>query len=155
MLIAVLAKLSSANGNDTASVAAVIFVIVYIATYSGFAWAATPYPTEISELNPRSQATALAASANWLWNFVVVKITPIGVENLGWKFFLVWMCFNGAFVPIIYFLYPETAGKTLEELDSLFYETTHAWEITEKSSRIGMEGEALGPGPVTDEEDVK
>ncbi|KAI5844619.1 general substrate transporter [Morchella snyderi] len=157
MFIAVLVKLSAVDGNDAAGVAAVIFVIVYIATYSGFAWVATPwlYPTEISELKFRSQATALATSANWLWNFVVVKITPLGIENLGWKFFLIWMCFNGAFVPIIYFLYPETAGKTLEELDSLFYNTTDAWKITEKGSRLGMEGDAPGPGSVTDEEDVK
>ncbi|KAF8250488.1 putative sugar transporter [Wilcoxina mikolae CBS 423.85] len=133
-VIAVCVKLSVEDNNIAAGTAGVIFVMVYIATYSGFAWVATPwlYPTEINELRFRNQGTALATSANWLWNFVVVKITPLGAQNLGWKFFLIFMVFNASFVPIIYFLYPETAGKTLEELDSLFVNTTKAWQLTEK-----------------------
>ncbi|KAF8150749.1 general substrate transporter [Crassisporium funariophilum] len=161
LLIAVLVKLSVENDNKAAGVAGVIFVMVYIATYSGFAWVATPwlYPTEISELRFRNQGTALATSANWLWNFVVVMITPLGAENLGWKFFLIFMCFNASFVPIIYFFYPETAGKTLEELDSLFYTTTKAWKLTEKGHRRADDNdfgpEAIGVGSASTAEDVK
>lgn len=135
-VIAVCVKLSVQDGNKAAGTAGVIFVMVYIATYSGFAWVATPwlYPTEINELRFRNQGAALATSANWLWNFAVVKITPVGAQNLGWKFFLIFMVFNAAFVPIIYFLYPETAGKSLEQLETLFHHTTHAWKLTEKGT---------------------
>lgn len=84
---------------------------------------------------------------------VVVKITPLGAENLGWKFFLIFMVFNGAFVPIIYFLYPETAGKTLEELDSLFVNTTKAWKLTEKGQHGDVDIEIpLGTSVTADEE---
>lgn len=41
-------------------------------------------------------------------NFVIVEITPIGIQNLGWKFWIIWTVFNAAFLPVIYFLYPET-----------------------------------------------
>lgn len=35
------------------------------------------------------------------------------------------MCLNLAFVPTIYFFYPETAGRTLEEVDYLFVREGH------------------------------
>ncbi|KAI5816614.1 putative Myo-inositol transporter 1 [Pyronema omphalodes] len=153
-VIAVCVKLAS-EGNVKAGTAGVIFVILYIATYSGFAWVATPwlYPTEINELRFRNQGAALATSANWLWNFVVVKITPLGAENLGWKFFLIFMCFNAAFVPIIYFFYPETAGKSLEELDALFWETTCAWKLTDKGTRGDADLEL--PGTISLDEEKR
>lgn len=118
MLIAILLRI----GGKGPSTAAIIFIFVYIATYSGFGWVAIPwlYPTEINELRFRAKGAALATTANWIWNFAIVEITPIGIQNLGWKFYLIFMVFNAAFVPIIYFLYPETAGKTLEELDLLY-----------------------------------
>jgi MFS family permease len=72
LLIAVLVKYSVSDPvrYHAEGTAAVVFVMVYIATYSGFAWVATPwlYPTEITELRFRNQGTALATSANWLWN---------------------------------------------------------------------------------------
>jgi len=118
MLLAILLRI----GGKGPSTAAIIFIFVYIATYSGFGWVAIPwlYPTEINELRFRAKGAALATTANWIWNFAIVEITPIGIKNLGWKFYLIFMVFNAVFVPIIYFFYPETAGKTLEELDLLY-----------------------------------
>ena len=43
----------------------------------------------------------------------VVEITPIGIQTLHWKFYIVWTVLNFSFIPCIYFLYPETAGRTL------------------------------------------
>lgn len=47
-------------------------------------------------------------------------ITPVIITDLGWKAYLIFMCTNFAFVPLVYFCYPETANFTLEEIDSLF-----------------------------------
>lgn len=55
-------------------------------------------------------------------NFMVVEITPSGIETLGWKFYIIWTVFNFSFVPIVYFFYPETADRTLEDLDRYFRE---------------------------------
>ena len=51
---------------------------------------------------------------------MVVEITQIGIENLRWKFYIIWTILNGSFVPFTYFLYPETAGRTLEDIDHYF-----------------------------------
>ncbi|EAL86406.1 putative MFS sugar transporte [Aspergillus fumigatus Af293] len=53
-------------------------------------------------------------------NFVIVEITPIGIQNIGWKFWIVWTITNAASLPIIYYLYPETANRTLEDLDAYY-----------------------------------
>jgi len=58
--------------------------------------------------------------ASWLSNFVVVMVTPIGLGNLNYKFFIIWATFCISFTPIVYFLYPETARKSLEDIDIEF-----------------------------------
>lgn len=59
-------------------------------------------------------------SSNWIWNFVVVMITPSAIDNLKWKTYLIFMVTNIVFIPVVYFFYPETSNLTLEEVDYLF-----------------------------------
>lgn len=47
-------------------------------------------------------------------------ITPTIIDKLQWKAYLIFMCTNLAFIPLVYFCYPETANLTLEEIDFLF-----------------------------------
>jgi len=54
------------------------------------------------------------------FNFLVVEITPYGIQSLHWKFYIIWTVFNAAFVPMVYFLYPETAGRSLEDIDDYY-----------------------------------
>ncbi|KAF5578436.1 sugar transporter [Fusarium pseudocircinatum] len=67
-----------------------------------------------------NKGAALGSAANWIFNFVVVEITPIGIQNLGWRFYLIWTVLNAAVVPVVYVFYPETAGRTLEDLYEYF-----------------------------------
>lgn len=63
---------------------------------------------------------ALSTSVNWISNFIIVFITPplFGSIQGGYYFLLLGFTFtSGVFV---YFVHPETAGKTLEELGEDF-----------------------------------
>lgn len=42
----------------------------------------------------------------WIVNFMVVEITPIGIDSIGWRFYIIWTVFNFSFIPIVasYFL---------------------------------------------------
>ncbi|KAI1619783.1 general substrate transporter [Exophiala viscosa] len=80
-------------------------------------WLLTP---EYAPLTIRSQAAALATSSTWIFTFLVAEITPIAISNIEWKTYLIFGCLNFAFFPIIYLFYPETKGKTLEQIDLLF-----------------------------------
>ncbi|KAJ5861332.1 uncharacterized protein N7529_008642 [Penicillium soppii] len=102
----------------TASVAFFfLFMLIFGASVNCIPWV---YGPEILPLHVRAKGQAIGISANWLWNFFVVMITPTLIEDLAWKGYLIFMCLNLVFVPIIYFFYPETANLTLEEIDFLF-----------------------------------
>ena len=55
------------------------------------------YPTEINSLPMHTKGAAAAAMANWLTNFAVVEVTPVGLRTLGWRFYIVWTLTNAAF----------------------------------------------------------
>ncbi|KAI0933438.1 hypothetical protein AcV5_005585 [Taiwanofungus camphoratus] len=76
--------------------------------------------SEYAPLTTRSQSAALATSATWIFTFLIAEITPVAIDNLGWKTYIIFGIFNVVFVPIIYFFYPETKGKSLEQIDLLF-----------------------------------
>lgn len=78
------------------------------------------YVPEILPLDARTRGTAIGVSSNWLWNFTVVMISPIIINRLAWKAYLIFMATNIVFVPIVYFLYPETGNLRLEDVDFIF-----------------------------------
>lgn len=47
-------------------------------------------------------------------------VIPIMLGNIGWWSFIFFGCMNFVVMPIIHFFYPETAGRSLEEVDLLF-----------------------------------
>jgi Sugar (and other) transporter len=80
----------------------------------------TVYPTEINSLTMRTKGAAIGAATNWILNFMVVEITPIGIQSLRWRFYIIWIVLNAAMVPTMYLFYPETAGRTLEDMDEYY-----------------------------------
>jgi hypothetical protein len=47
-------------------------------------------------------------------------ITPVVINRLQWKAYLIFMATNLAFVPMFYFSFPETSNLGLEEIDYIF-----------------------------------
>jgi hypothetical protein len=43
------------------------------------------------------------------------------IENIGWRTFIIFAVLNVAFIPMVYFFYPETKGLELEDIPLLFY----------------------------------
>ncbi|KAF2720429.1 general substrate transporter [Polychaeton citri CBS 116435] len=100
---------------------AAVGLFTYIAFF-GATWLPLPwlYPAEINPLRTRSKANALSTCSNWIWNTVVVMITPVMVSQISWGTYLFFACTNACFFPCVYFFYPETSGRSLEEIDLIF-----------------------------------
>ncbi|KAE8336660.1 hypothetical protein BDV24DRAFT_168091 [Aspergillus arachidicola] len=108
------------NGHATSSASVAfffLFMLIFGASVNCIPWVYVP---EILPLHARAKGTAVGISSNWIWNFFVVMITPVIINRLQWKAYLIFMCTNFAFVPLVYFCYPETAKLSLEEIDYLF-----------------------------------
>ena len=51
---------------------------------------------------------------------MIVQITPIAIQNIGWKTYIIFAVLNALWVPIIFVFFPETKGLELEAVDRLF-----------------------------------
>ena len=45
----------------------------------------------------------------------------MAIQNLQWRLYIIWAVLNASFVPITYFFYPETARRSLEDMDDVFH----------------------------------
>ncbi|KAL1866135.1 hypothetical protein Plec18167_009134 [Paecilomyces lecythidis] len=132
------------SGSFGASVVVTIAFFLYY-TFFAIGWLAIPwlYCAEIMPLHLRSRGNAITTSSNWLWNFATVMLTPSTMSSQGWKGYIIFTIFNFAFVPIIYFFYPETTGRRLEQIDAIFYKTDPIVALTKWSKKGHFESDAL------------
>jgi len=108
-------------GTKSAAKGAAVGLFTFIASF-GATWLPLPwlYPAEVNPIRTRGKANAVSTCSNWTFNFLIVMITPIMVANIGWGAYLFFAAVNASFIPIIYFFFPETAGRSLEEIDIIF-----------------------------------
>ncbi|KAI9861623.1 MAG: hypothetical protein M1813_005233 [Trichoglossum hirsutum] len=72
----------------------------------------------------RARGLSISASGGSIGSIIVAQIWPVAFQHIGSKTYFIFMCINLASIVIIYFLFPETKGKTLEEMDGLFGKVT-------------------------------
>jgi MFS family permease len=109
------------TGSKGSGYAVLVFIFLYKPAYCiGYNALTYVYMVEIFPYYVRTKGLSwfqlFGRSASMFGSFV----NPIGLENADWKYlivYVVWLCFEVVF---IYFLFPETFGKTLEELTFLF-----------------------------------
>ncbi|KAA1478791.1 general substrate transporter [Dentipellis sp. KUC8613] len=78
-----------------ASKAMAAMIYIYVVFYS-MGWGPLPwvYVSDIFPTRTRHYGLALASASQWLWNFVVSKVTPTIHTNLGYKMFLMFAALN-------------------------------------------------------------
>ncbi|EKJ68417.1 hypothetical protein FPSE_11425 [Fusarium pseudograminearum CS3096] len=109
-----------------------LFVASYAPTWGPASWT---YPPELFPLRLRGKGVAFATSSNWAFNTALGLFTPVAFENITWKSYIIFGVFNVAMFIHVFFMFPETAGKTLEETAHIFedpkgikYIGTPAWK---------------------------
>lgn len=124
--------------NQTASNVVIAFVMIYNfvfgAAWLGLAWL---YPSEIFSTGLRAKGNSLSTGANWLGNFVVAMITPVLFQYAKYWTFLMFGILNVLFLIPITLYYPETKGKSLEEIEVLFANEEIQEDAKSIASHIG------------------
>ena len=119
-----------------------LFVASYAPTWGPVSWI---YPPELYPLRVRGKAVALATSANWAFNFALGYFVPPSFVNIKWETYVIFGVFCFSMLVHTFFMFPETAGKTLEEVADIFtdergipYVGTPAWQTKISTKRTAL-----------------
>lgn len=106
------------KGGLTVVILVLLNVMFYSFTLAPLLWVVLSeiFPTRI-----RGAAISIGALAHWIGNFTLTYFFPVIKENLGWanNFWLYGVICAFGFL-VVYFVLPETKGKSLEELEKDF-----------------------------------
>ncbi|KAF4126123.1 sugar transporter [Geosmithia morbida] len=113
-----------------AQIVSVLFVFLYnFFIPIGFLGANFLYCTEVAPLRLRVAMSSISTANHWLWNFVVIMVTPVAIDSIGYKYYIVYAVVAFCIPFSVYFFYPETMGMSLEDIDLIFREAPSAWTI--------------------------
>ncbi|CAE7204472.1 unnamed protein product [Rhizoctonia solani] len=117
VLLTVLGSIDRSSTNYASAVLLFVFNSFFAVGWLGMTWL---YPAEITPLRIRQPANALSTASNWAFNFMVVMVTGPSFQNIGYHTYTVFACLNAFIIPVVYFYFPETSGKSLEDMDVVF-----------------------------------
>ncbi|KAK2010832.1 general substrate transporter [Colletotrichum eremochloae] len=107
--------------NQGASIATIFFIFMYSPCYNiGYNALTYTYLIELWPYALRSRGISLFQLFGRLANFFTTFVNPIGLANVSWRYLISYCCWLAFEVVFVYFMFPETAGRTLEELAFLF-----------------------------------
>ena len=85
----------------------------------------------------------------------VAEITPVGFATLGWRYYIIFACINWFLIvpcrcspprsepntPLtsnaaVYFLFPETNGRHLEEVDQIFRDSSNIFDPVKMAKKL-------------------
>ncbi|KAL4894275.1 general substrate transporter [Aspergillus ambiguus] len=106
------------NADRLRSMVAMNFVFSLFYTPLGIiSWV---YPAEIFPVEVRALGNALTTFTNWAVNLIFAQFTPDALSSVGFKYFYLFFGLNLIAMTCYFFFYPETKGRTLEQIDELF-----------------------------------
>ncbi|PLB53259.1 general substrate transporter [Aspergillus steynii IBT 23096] len=107
--------------NRGLGVAVVPFLFIYYGFYD-IAWTPlpVPYTAEILPFGLRTKGLAIFASVGTLANSFNQFVNPIALEAIAWRYYAIYIAILLFYLAFAYFMYPETKGRTVEEVSAVF-----------------------------------
>jgi hypothetical protein len=122
-LSAGLGRLGELNPDNAAAYGAAAAAMVFIYTFffaQTVLMIAFIYPTEIWPQEIRAFGNSYGVFGWAVGCGVTTLVIPSMFSTLQWKTLMVFAVFNFASLPLVYFFFPETRGRSLEEINLLF-----------------------------------
>lgn len=115
------AAVNSETGSQPAGIVVIVCVFVML-FHHDIAWSplVLGYPTEIFPYSLRSKGLTVDMVAMYGSLVITAYCHPIGLEDLGWRYYIVFCVFLVCILGTVYLYFPETRGFTLEEIRVIF-----------------------------------
>jgi hypothetical protein len=94
-----------------------VYLVGYAFIMNAFGYT---YPSEIMPTPIRAAGNAVSFCTFNAITIMLVQVTPIAIEKIAWRYFIIFIITDAIFIVVVYLVYPETVGKTLEEIAALF-----------------------------------
>ncbi|KAJ9608724.1 hypothetical protein H2200_006495 [Cladophialophora chaetospira] len=108
--------------NEKGGNAGGVFIVFLYLTFQGtfcdttmYLYVSEIFPTEI-----RPIGMGFSLFGQFAATIILLQTAPIGFVHIGWKYYLVIVCWCIVYLPMIYFFWPETARLSLEEISKQF-----------------------------------
>lgn len=88
------------------------------------------YPAEILRYSQRAKGVVAAQSIGYAFSFLNLYTAPLAIERIAWRYYAINAGWNVGILAIVIWLFPETKGRTLEEMDELFDATVYKDGVT-------------------------
>lgn len=115
---------SAVNSETGSKQAGIVVVACVFLVYFHYDIAWTPllfgYTTEIMPYSLRSKGLAAELVSVYSSLIIASYCNPIGLDNLGWRYYIVFCCILVVITTTCYFYFPETKGYSLEEIAVVF-----------------------------------
>ncbi|KAL3455804.1 putative MFS hexose transporter [Aspergillus heterothallicus] len=111
----------NSNGEVSYGIGVLVMIIIN-SFFTCICWIplVVAYPLETVTTKQRSIYFAITMLTINVTAFVTSYLTPVGIANIGWRYFIPTAVWNALLLIIIYFTFVETKGLTLEEIATLF-----------------------------------
>ncbi|KIL61081.1 hypothetical protein M378DRAFT_872211 [Amanita muscaria Koide BX008] len=121
MLQTICSAVFAQQGSSSSAHAVIAFIFIFYAFYDiAFTPLIVSYTVEILPFSVRAKGFNV-------FNFVISLslifnqyANPVALQNIGWKYYIVYVCFTAFEFAFLYFYIVETKGLTLEETAALF-----------------------------------
>ncbi|KAL8713242.1 MAG: hypothetical protein Q9220_002763 [cf. Caloplaca sp. 1 TL-2023] len=142
LIAGILDKYAQIDGPNQRSFGAGVATLTFLYTATfGATWLTTPwlYPTEIFPLNVRAKGGAWSVVGWSIGNGIITMITPFLFQAISYGTLLLLFGLNIFCIPFVILMYPETAGRSLEQMDT-FFEHGDSWNVFKASHNIRDKG---------------
>ncbi|KAK4108313.1 general substrate transporter [Canariomyces notabilis] len=107
--------------NEAAQKALIACIFLVSANYSALLGPMTwIIPPEVFTTELRAKANAVVQVIHYSISLVITQCSPIALEKVGWKYYILFILTNALCTLVFAVAYPETRGKSLEQIDEIF-----------------------------------
>ncbi|KEF56198.1 uncharacterized protein A1O9_07779 [Exophiala aquamarina CBS 119918] len=128
------------TGHRSAASAAVFFLFLHIGFFSvscdatSYIYASEIFPTPV-----RAKGLSVSVSGLFVATIIFLQCAPEAFSTIGWKYYTVFISITTVIFFIVWFWFPETRGRSLEDIGELFGDSVEPVPVPEKGQAENIE----------------